>query len=118
MKEHEEVLQELDFVPFFEDISVEIPEGEVHDVQMHDGSHLRIRKLQRDFDPSDRFKALQALEESEAKGEVLTGVLYLNTNKPTFLDLLNLTDEPVATLPESRVRPPKTVLDSVMDELR
>ena len=118
MKEHEEVLQELDFVPFFEDISVEIPEGEVRDVQMHDGSHLRIRKLSRDFDPADRFKALQALEESEAKGEVLTGVLYLNTNKPTFLDLLNLTDEPVATLPESRVRPAKAVLDSLMEELR
>jgi 2-oxoglutarate ferredoxin oxidoreductase subunit beta len=118
MKEHEEVLQELDFVPHFEDISVDIPEGEVRDVQMHDGSHLRIRKLQRDFDVTDRFKALQALEESEAKGEVLTGVLYLNTNKPTFLDLLNLADEPVATLPESRVRPPKSVLDSVMEELR
>jgi len=118
MKEHEEVLQELDFVPFFEDISVEIPEGEVRDVQMHDGSHLRIRKLARDFDPADRFKALQALEESEAKGEVLTGVLYLNTTKPTFLDLLNLTDQPVATLPESQVRPPKAVLDSLMEELR
>jgi len=118
MKEHEEVLQELDFVPFFEDISVEIPEGEVRDVQMHDGSHLRIRKLSRDFDPADRFKALQALEESEAKGEVLTGVLYLNTNKPTFLDLLNLTDEPVATLPESKVRPGKAALDSLMEELR
>jgi 2-oxoglutarate ferredoxin oxidoreductase subunit beta len=118
MKEHEEVLQELDFVPYFEDISVDIPEGEVRDVQMHDGSHLRIRKLERDFDPTDRFKALQALEESEAKGEVLTGVLYLNTSKPTFLDLLNMTDEPVATLPESKVRPAKSVLDSVMEELR
>jgi len=118
MKEHEEVLHELDFVPFFEDISVEIPEGEVRDVQMHDGSHLRIRKLERDFDPTDRFKALVALEESEAKGEVLTGVLYLNTNKPTFLDLLNLTDQPVATLPESKVRPPRAVLDAVMEELR
>jgi 2-oxoglutarate ferredoxin oxidoreductase subunit beta len=118
MKEHEEVLQELDFVPYFEDISVEIPEGEVRDVQLHDGSHLRIRKLARDFDPADRFQALQALEESEAKGEVLTGVLYLNTNKPTFLDLLNLTPEPVATLPESKVRPTKAVLDSLMDELR
>jgi len=118
MKDHEEVLQELDFVPFFEDISVDIPEGEVRDVQMHDGSHLRIRKLERDFDVTDRFKALQALEETEAKGEVLTGVLYLNTNKPTFLDLLDLADEPVATLPESRVRPTKSVLDSVMDELR
>jgi 2-oxoglutarate ferredoxin oxidoreductase subunit beta len=118
MKDHEEVLQELDFVPYFEDISVEIPEGEVRDVQMHDGSHLRIRKLQRDFDVTDRFKALQALEETEARGEVLTGVLYLNTSKPTFLDLLNLTDEPVATLPESKVRPPKSVLDTVMEELR
>jgi 2-oxoglutarate ferredoxin oxidoreductase subunit beta len=118
MKEHEEVLQELDFVPSFEDITVEIPEGEVMDVLMHDGSHLRIRKLQRDFDPTDRFKALVALEESEAKGEVLTGVLYLNTAKPTFLELLNLADEPIATLPESRVRPSRTVLDQVMDELR
>jgi 2-oxoglutarate ferredoxin oxidoreductase subunit beta len=118
MKDHEEVLQELDFVPFFEDITVEIPEGEVRDVQMHDGSHLRIRKLERDFDPTDRFKALQALEESEAKGEVLTGVLYLNTQKPTFLEQLNLVSEPVATLPESRVRPTKAVLDTVMEELR
>ena len=118
MKEHEEVLHELDFVPYFEDIAVDIPEGEVRDVQMHDGSHLRIRKLDRDFDPTDRFKALAALEESEARGEVLTGVLYLNTNKPTFLELLNLTDQPVATLPESKVRPTKAVLDELMEELR
>jgi 2-oxoglutarate ferredoxin oxidoreductase subunit beta len=118
MKDHEEILQELDFVPFFEDISVDIAEGEVRDVAMHDGSHLRIRKLAREFDSSDRFGALQALEESEKKGEVLTGVLYLDTTKPTFIDLLNLDDEPVATLPESKVRPPKSVLDQVMDELR
>jgi 2-oxoglutarate/2-oxoacid ferredoxin oxidoreductase subunit beta len=118
MKEHEEVLQELDFVPSFEDIAVDIPEGEVMDVRMHDGSTLRIRKLERDFDPTDRFKALVALEESEAKGEVLTGVLYLNTAKPTFLELLNLADEPVATMPESRVRPGRAVLDQVMEELR
>jgi 2-oxoglutarate ferredoxin oxidoreductase subunit beta len=58
------------------------------------------------------------LEETEARGEVLTGVLYLNTSKPTFLDLLNMTDQPVATLPESKVRPAKSVLDAVMDELR
>src|ERR1039458_3659752 len=118
VKEHEEVLQELDFVPSFEDITVDIPEGEVMDVLMHDGSHLRIRKLQRDFDPTDRFKALVALEESEARGEILTGVLYLNPTKPTFLELLNLAEEPVATLPETKSWPSRTVLDQVMDELR
>ncbi len=118
MKDHEAMLHELDFVPFFEEISVEIPEGEVMDVQMHDGSHLKIRKLDRDFDPQNRMAALIALEEAEAKGEVLTGVLYVNTQKPTFLELLNLCDEPVATLPESKVRPSKEVLEQVMEELR
>src|ERR1044071_2532824 len=113
MKEHEAVLHELDFVPFFEEISVEIPEGEAMDVQMHDGSHLRIRKLDRDYDPTNRLASLAVLEEAEAKGEVLTGVLYVTTSKPTFTELLNLADEPIATLPESRVRPSKTVLDQV-----
>jgi len=118
MKDHEAVLHELDFVPFFDDISVDIPEGEAMDVQMHDGSHLRIRKLARDFDPTDRLAALGALEDAEAKGEVLTGVLFVNTHKPTFTELLNLHDAPLATLPESKVRPAPTVLDEVMEELR
>jgi 2-oxoglutarate ferredoxin oxidoreductase subunit beta len=118
MKDHETMLQDLDFVPFFEEISVEIPEGEVTEVELHDGSHLRIRKLGRDFDPTNRLASLQLLEEAEGKGEVLTGVLYLNTSKPTFLEHLNLTDESVATLPESRVRPPKAALEQVMEELR
>jgi 2-oxoglutarate ferredoxin oxidoreductase subunit beta len=118
MKDHEQALHELDFVPHFEDIDVEIPEGQVMDVPMHDGSHLRIRKLDRDFDPTNRLAALAALEEAEAKGEVLTGVLYVNTQKPTFMDLLNIGDEPLGTLPESKTRPSRAVLDQVMEELR
>ena len=118
MKEHEEVLHELDFVPGFQDIAVEIPEGEVVDVELHDGSHLRIRKLERDYDPTNRIDAATLLEQSEAKGEVLTGVLYINTQKPTFLELLNLSDEVLATLPQDKVRPPKGVLDQIMEELQ
>ena len=118
MKEHEQVLHELDFVPHYADISVEIPEGQVMDVEMHDGSHLRIRKLDRDYDPTSKLAALAVLAEAEAKGEVLTGVLYVNTAKPTFLELMNMTDETLATLPESRIRPPQAVLEQVMEELR
>lgn len=118
MKEHEEVLHELDFVPSFEDISVDVPEGETLDVQMHDGSHLRIRKLSRDFDPTDRLAALEALEAAETQGEVLTGVLYVNTKKLDLLELLNLCDLPLATLPQAKVRPSKLVLEEVMEELR
>jgi 2-oxoglutarate/2-oxoacid ferredoxin oxidoreductase subunit beta len=118
MKDHEEVLHDLDFVPFFEEISVDIPAGEVMDIQMHDGSHLRIRKVHQEYDPTDRIKALGLLEEAEAKGEVLTGVLYVNPDKPTFLDMLNLSEEPVATLPQDKVRPGREVLETVMEELR
>ena len=51
---------------------------------MHDGSHLRIRKLDRDYDPTVKLNALAALEEAEKGHEVLTGVLYVNTEKPTL----------------------------------
>ncbi len=100
MKDHDEVINEVDFVPFYEDISVEIPEGGVQDVRMHDGSLLRIRKLGRD-DPTNKC-TLTALHEADQKGEVLTGVLYVDTTKPTFLDMLNMADEPLGTLPQSK----------------
>ncbi len=118
VKDHEEALHDLDFVPFFEELAVELPEGEVTDVELHDGSHLRIRKLEREYNPTDRLKALAALEEAAAKGEVLTGLLYVNTESPDFIELLNLVEEPLATLPQSRIRPAKAALDEVMEELR
>src|SRR5580704_8694009 len=74
MKDHDEVINELDFVPFYEEISVEIPEGEVQEVTLHDGSKLRIKKLGREYEPSSKFDALKALDEAGQKGEVLTGV--------------------------------------------
>jgi len=118
MKDHEEALHELDFVPYFEDISVEIPDGGTMDVEMHDGSHLRIRKVSRDFDPTDKLAAMAALEAAEEQGEILTGVLYVNTRKQNFLEMLNLCESPLATLSESRVRPGPLVLKETMDELR
>ena len=118
IKDHDEPLHEVDFVPSFEEISVEIEDGEVFDVQMHDGSHLRLHKLERDYDPTSKIAALGALEDAAAKEEVLTGVFYVNTEKPTFYEMLNMGDQPLATLPEARVRPPRAVLDEVMEELR
>ncbi len=118
MKEHEEMLQDLSFVPSFEEISVEIPEGEVRDVELHDGSHLRIRKLHRDYDFTSRLAALTALEDAEKNHEVLTGVFYVNTEKPNLLEMLHLAEEPLATLPQSKVRPPAEALDEIMEELR
>jgi len=118
VKDHEQPLHTLDFVPAYADISVEISEGATKDIKLHDGSILRIKKLHREYDPSDKLTALAVLSEASDKGEVLTGVVYVETNKPTLVDLLNIVEEPLATLPESKVRPPREVLDQVMEELR
>jgi 2-oxoglutarate ferredoxin oxidoreductase subunit beta len=118
MKEHDEPLHEVDFVPFYEDISVEIEEGAVREITLHDGSRLVLKKLEKDYDPSDKLNAVRTLHEAEKSGHVLTGILYLNPAGKTLIDLLDVVDEPLATLPESKTRPPKEALDLIMDELR
>jgi len=117
-KDHEEPLQDVSFVPFFEDINVDYEAGETINVKMHDGSKLRLHKLEEDYNPTDKLQAITRLARAHHEGEILTGVFYVNTSAPTFMDLLNLADEPLATLPESRVRPPKEVLEKCMDALR
>jgi 2-oxoglutarate ferredoxin oxidoreductase subunit beta len=116
--DHEEPLHEVDFVPAFENISVEYDPGTAFEVTMHDGSHLRLRKLEEDYDPTDKIQAVTRLMEAHANGEVLTGVFYINAKAPTFIDMLNVTDQPLATLPESAVRPSREALEQCMEELR
>src|ERR1700720_2500097 len=118
VKDHEETLQEMSFVPHFEDIAVEYDPGTTVSVTMHDGSHLQLRKLEEDYDPTNRIPAMTRLTEAHHKGEVLTGLFYVNPKSPTFLDLLNMVDQPLATLPESMTRPGREVLEAAMEELR
>src|ERR1700678_3188042 len=110
MQEHDEPIDELGFVASFEDIHVDYDPGTTYDVEMHDGSSLRLRKLREDYDPTDKIKAVQLLMDSHAKGEVLTGVFYIDTQKSSFTHLLNLVDEPLGQQPESVTRPSKAVL--------
>jgi 2-oxoglutarate ferredoxin oxidoreductase subunit beta len=118
LQEHDEPINEIGFVPAFEDIHVDYAPGEVLDVQMHDGSSMRLRKILENYDPTNKTKAVSTLSESHEKGEVLTGVFYIDTKKPNFIELLNVVDEPLATLPESLTRPPKAALESLMTSLQ
>lgn len=118
MKDHEEPLHDLNFVPAFHEIDVEYDPGSTINVTMHDGSSLRMRKLEEDYDPTDKIRALTRLAQSQEVDEVLTGVLYLNTQAPNFIEMLNMTDEPLSNLPESVTRPSREVLEECMEELR
>ncbi len=118
MQEHEEAISEIGFVPHFEEIDVEYDPGTTFDVTMHDGSHLRLRKLHESYNPSDRVSAVKALMEAHQRGEILTGVFYVDPKAPNFIDQLNLVDEPLATLPQERTRPSREVLAEVMERLQ
>ena len=118
MKDHDHLLHEVSFVPAYEDISIEMGEGETRDVELHDGSTIRLKKLDRDYDPTEKLNAIRAIHESAKAREVVTGLLYVNPRERNFVELLNLIDEPLATLPESRTRPPREALAQIMEELR
>ena len=117
VKDHDEPLADVTFVPYFQDISVDYEPGTTREIEMHDGSHIVLKKLATNYDPTNKGEALRILTEAHDKNEIVTGLFYVDTKRENFLDLLNIVDEPLATLPESRVRPPKQVLDEIMVEL-
>ena len=117
VKSHDDPLEELDFVPFFEDISIDYEPGTTQEVKLHDGSRLFLRKLDEGYNPIDKMQALRVLHETHERGEFATGLIYVEPMTDDFITTLNLVDEPLASLPEERVRPPKAVLDEIMGGL-
>ncbi len=118
VKDHDEPLGEVSFVPFFEDISVEYDPGTSKEVTLHDGSRLYLKKVAEDYDPTDRISAMRLLHETSRRGEFATGVLYIEPDRDDFIELLNLVDEPLATLPLERIRPDQAALDEINESLR
>jgi Pyruvate:ferredoxin oxidoreductase and related 2-oxoacid:ferredoxin oxidoreductases, beta subunit len=113
-KEHQELLHQIGFVPSYEQIEVDYDPGEVKEVEMHDGSKILLKKLEEEYLANDRLQALRRLHEAAREGQMLTGLVYLDPQKKSFIDLLHLTDSPLATLPQELTRPPKEALDEIM----
>jgi 2-oxoglutarate ferredoxin oxidoreductase subunit beta len=118
VKDHEEPLGEISFVPFFDDVTIDYEPGSTTAVKLHDGSQLYLRKVAESYNPSDKLAALRLLHETARRGEFATGILYIEPDKDDFVESLNLVDEPLASLPMERIRPPKQALDEIMESLR
>ena len=118
-KEHEELLHEIDFVPYFQQIDQVEYKGEdqIATVEMHDGSHLRLRKANRDFNPLNKVEALNMLRDHREKGDFLTGLIYVNPTSENFIDQLNLGEESLCDLPFEKLRPGPEALEQAMKEL-
>jgi 2-oxoglutarate ferredoxin oxidoreductase subunit beta len=105
-------------VPHYDDIAVEYDPGTTREVLLHDGSRLYLKKLGRDYDPTDKAQALGVLNETMSHGEYATGLLYVEPAKKDFCSLLNLVDEPLAGLPLERIRPSREALEAMMEAQR
>ena len=117
-KDHEIPIHEIGFVPYYEDISVDYDPGTTQDVELHDGSHIRLRKLRADYDATDKGQALALCLESGQKQEFLTGLIYVEPTKKDFLELSGLSRDPIVSLPESKLRPPRQALEEIMESLK
>jgi 2-oxoglutarate ferredoxin oxidoreductase subunit beta len=117
-KDHDEPLSDVSFVPVYEDITVEYDPGTSKTVTLFDGSKLVLTKMAEDYHPTDKLRALRLLHETSMRNEFATGILYVEPDKPDFVDMLGLVDEPLAALDQSRTRPGKAALEEIMESFR
>ena len=118
VREHNEAVNRLDFMPRREAIAVDYAEGEVIDVPQHDGSVVRLRKLAPEYDPSDRVKALDYIARHQTKGEVVTGLLYVHPDPEDLHARLNTFDAPLNRLGEKELCPGGGMLERINASLR
>lgn len=118
-KEHEIALHDITYVPARDEITIEdFEEGSAREVTLHDGATIVLKKLDRDYDPTNIFEALRVLYEAEQNNWLLTGILYVNPNAPTIFDMYNLPDTPLNRLPAEKLRPSRESLDRIMQQMQ
>src|SRR5581483_3010079 len=111
VREHNEAVNRLDFISGRDSISVEYQPGSVETLTLHDGSVLRLRKLHSDYDPHDPIAAMNYLQERQAAGEVVTGLLYADSDPDDLHSHLNTVDTPFNELTEAELCPGSAALE-------
>lgn len=114
--QNENPIHDITYVPVREEIQVDYEPGEAKEVELHDGSRILLKKLDHDYDPTNRAAALRLLEESADEGYLATGLVYLNTDQEPLGEAKNLVDEPLASLNDDRLRPSKEKLTEIMKD--
>jgi 2-oxoglutarate ferredoxin oxidoreductase subunit beta len=117
VKDHEMPLHELGFVAFNELENIEIAAGESKTVDFPDGSKVTFRNIHENYDPTDAVGAIKLVKESLSKNELLTGLLYIRPGSPDFNKVLNLVDEPLASLDLKALKPSPQILSEIMESL-
>jgi 2-oxoglutarate ferredoxin oxidoreductase subunit beta len=113
VRDHMEATAKMDFIPDEEEIVAHYSEGESLDLALHGGSKIRLKKLAPHWDPRDRTSAQEAVQHCRDRGEILTGLLYIDMDKPNLHGFLNTVDTPLNKLGEKECCPGNTKLKEI-----
>lgn len=118
VRQHVEATATVDFVPQMKEISVEYGKGAHKEVVMHDGSVIQLHKLAEEWDPLNRQSAMNAVLNSKAKNEILTGLLYVNPDAHDLHHMIQTADVPLNTLGKDVLCPGSEMLKGINEGLR
>src|SRR5215468_7871145 len=118
VRAHNEAVNRLDFITGRDPILVDYAPGTVQTVEQHDGTTLALRKIDVDYDVHDRLAAMNFLQQHAAKGQVVTGVLYLDEKPEDLFNDTKTTETPLNALSEKDLCPGSAVLDKINAGLR
>jgi 2-oxoglutarate ferredoxin oxidoreductase subunit beta len=118
VRAHNEAVNALDVMVSREEITADYGAGTVEDVVQHDGSVIRFRKLDEDYDPTDKLGALNHIQERAAAGEVVTGLLYIDESAGDLGERMNIVDRPLNSLGDAELCPGQKAIDRINAELR
>ena len=118
VREHNEAVNRIDFIKDRKEITTDYAPGSVQDVLQHDGSTLRLRKVAADYDASDRVNAMNYLQQRARAGEIVTGLLYVQSGSEDLHDSLNTVSAPLNRLAAKDLCPGSKVIEQLNASMR
>ncbi len=118
VRDHAEATGTVDFIPMQKEITARYLAGSTHEVTMHDGSVLNLSKLADNINPFDRTSAMIKMEEYRSRGQILTGLLYMDRNAQDLHEILETSQKPLNQLDETDLCPGNRVLQTVNESFR
>jgi 2-oxoglutarate/2-oxoacid ferredoxin oxidoreductase subunit beta len=118
VREHNEAVNRLDVISGRAPITVDYAPGTVQVVEQHDGTKLALRKVDADYDVNDRLAAMAFLQKHAAKGQVVTGLLYVDADAEDLHSHLDTVEAPLNGLGEKELCPGSAVLEKINAGLR
>lgn len=118
IREHIEATSTFDFVPEMTEIKTEYAEGETKRIAMHDGSMIQLNKLTKDWDPTDRSSAMNAMLHAKQNNEFLTGLIYINPESVETHELIQTSKTPLNQLGQTILCPGNKALADINADLR